>query len=66
MRALFPWQFAIPCGLPCAIAGSKYVLQERFSASEWINQIRLWGNCYEFYWRHDGFCMEAGTAELRF
>ena len=25
---------------PALIAGSKYVLQERFSASEWINQIR--------------------------
>ncbi len=25
---------------PSLIAGSKYVLQERFSASEWINQIR--------------------------
>ena len=25
---------------PALIAGSRYVLQERFSASEWINQIR--------------------------
>ena len=25
---------------PALIAGAKYVLQERFSASEWINQIR--------------------------
>ncbi|MBG00826.1 MAG: ATP-dependent acyl-CoA ligase [Acidimicrobiaceae bacterium] len=26
---------------PALIAGSRYVLQERFSASEWINQIRV-------------------------
>ena len=25
---------------PALIAGAQYVLQERFSASEWINQIR--------------------------